>query len=357
MPAPVAANQVITATATDVVAGNTSEFSAPVSVAAAADLSVTNSAPAAVTEGQQYTETISVTNNGPSDATNVTLTDTRGPNARFVLTSFPGGTITSHDPSAGFETINLGTIAAGATVTGTFTMQARSAGVATNNATVTSDVADSVSGNNAQSDKHHDPGRRPDRHRRADDPRHRGPDLPRRGRQLHRRRPQRRAGQLHRRHPLGRRLAEQRHRRRRRLRLRRDRHPRLRPRPDRRHHRRRHRQHGGSTATDNGSAVVAEAPISSSATNFAAHHGVTFGGPIGTLVDSNSLKTTGSAFVGSINWGDGAVTAATFTYNFTTHKFAVNGSHKYAKTGKFNVKVKITDGPLSTTFTSIANVA
>src|SRR5690242_19766641 len=69
---------------------NTKNNSATVTttVTPAADVAVTMSAPTSVSVGQSLTYTINVTNNGPSDASGVVLTDTLPPlptDGTFVL--------------------------------------------------------------------------------------------------------------------------------------------------------------------------------------------------------------------------------------------------------------------------------
>ena len=116
-PAAALPGQYVTATATDPI-GNSSGFSAPVVAAApagpAADLSVSLSAPAAVSEGKPFTYTIVVSNIGPADATNVLLSDALPAglsNVSYAINNGPGtpvadgplsipmGTVTAHNPA------------------------------------------------------------------------------------------------------------------------------------------------------------------------------------------------------------------------------------------------------------------
>ena len=53
-----------------------------------ADLAVTKSAPATVTAGTNFNYTITVTNNGPSNATGVTVSDTLPSSVAFVSATF-----------------------------------------------------------------------------------------------------------------------------------------------------------------------------------------------------------------------------------------------------------------------------
>src|SRR5262245_61055686 len=80
-----------------------------------ADLAITmNDAPEPVETGGQVTWTIDVTNNGPSDALNVVVSDPLPPGLTLV------GTIGCAEDSAGMPTCTIGTINAGNTVNLTF---------------------------------------------------------------------------------------------------------------------------------------------------------------------------------------------------------------------------------------------
>jgi len=116
-----------------------------------ADLSVTKTdGVTSVTAGDGVTRTytITVTNNGPSDASGVTLSD-------MWPAGFNRGTITgatcSGSPSF---TCNLGTIATGgtATVSVSYTVPSSTTGDQTNKATVASDTSDTTPSNNSATD-------------------------------------------------------------------------------------------------------------------------------------------------------------------------------------------------------------
>jgi uncharacterized repeat protein (TIGR01451 family) len=117
-----------------------------VNTGATADLAVGNAGVTGGTEGSNITYTVTVTNNGPSNATGVVLTDTLGANLRFVSATASQGTFTQ---SGGVITFNLGGVAAAGTATLTVTAQALEDGNLTNTASVTSNLADSNSSNNS----------------------------------------------------------------------------------------------------------------------------------------------------------------------------------------------------------------
>src|SRR5206468_7856787 len=101
----------VSSTTADSNTGNNSS-TATTTVATSADVSVTKTdSPDPVTAGQNLTYTIIVTNNGPSDAQGVSLTDTIPANTTFVSFVKPAGwTFTN---VAGVITANDSTVAAG----------------------------------------------------------------------------------------------------------------------------------------------------------------------------------------------------------------------------------------------------
>src|SRR5262249_52947209 len=101
-----------------------------------ADLVLTNTGPAAATEGDNnLTYTIVVTSSGPDSAPGTVLTDTLGAKLKFVSATTSQGTFTQ---SGGTVTFNIGTLANGGTVTATITAQATEDGNLTNSASVAS---------------------------------------------------------------------------------------------------------------------------------------------------------------------------------------------------------------------------
>lgn len=103
-----------------------------------ADLSLSKSAPASVIAGNQLTYSITVVNNGPSDATNVIVTDTLPAGVTFISTSAvcSSGTVTTG--------CDIGSLANGASYAFTILVSVASstAGLITNTATVSSDQLD-----------------------------------------------------------------------------------------------------------------------------------------------------------------------------------------------------------------------
>lgn len=119
----------------------------PVPPVAAADLSVNKSgAPNPVIEGDNLTYTIGVTNNGPSGATGVTLTDPLPAGVTFVSAT-PGQGICSN--ASGTVTCNLGNIASAAQVAVTIVARPTGAASLSNTASVTGAEVDPVAANNS----------------------------------------------------------------------------------------------------------------------------------------------------------------------------------------------------------------
>ena len=127
----------------DPVAGNNAAPAPQVTIAKEADLRIEKTdSPASVVAGQDsITYTITVTNDGPSDATNVTVSDTIPASLSLVSATPSQGGPCVGDPAVSCP---LGTIASGsnATVTIVANVAASAAGIITNTATVSSDVTD-----------------------------------------------------------------------------------------------------------------------------------------------------------------------------------------------------------------------
>jgi uncharacterized repeat protein (TIGR01451 family) len=113
-------------------------FSGGATAAAPADLSITKTdSPDPVVVGNNVTYTIRVTNNGPNDATGVTLTDSLPSTSStdFVSVSTTAGTC---QHTGNTVTCDLGSITNGASQTVTVVMKAKKAGQITDTATVQS---------------------------------------------------------------------------------------------------------------------------------------------------------------------------------------------------------------------------
>jgi uncharacterized repeat protein (TIGR01451 family) len=107
-------------------------------VVTSASLAVVKSGPATATQGDQVTYTLTVTDNGPSDARDVVLTDALPAGLIFVSGTTSQGTIT---PSGGSVAYSLGTLADGATATATLVAQTVEPGQYTDTATVSSSTS------------------------------------------------------------------------------------------------------------------------------------------------------------------------------------------------------------------------
>ena len=114
---------------------------------AAADLEISKSdSPDPVPQGGNLVYTVTVTNDGPYDASNVVLTDNLPAEVTFVSGTF--GTSGTCSESSGIATCNLGTLTNGASVTATLTVSATVGGTISNQASVTSNTPDPDSSNN-----------------------------------------------------------------------------------------------------------------------------------------------------------------------------------------------------------------
>ena len=114
-------------------------------VGSSADLVVTNSGPNSAIEGNNLTFSMTVTNNGPTNASNVVLTDTLDPNLQFVSKTKSQGTV---NQSGSVVTFSLGSIAVGQTATATVTAEALDTGTLTDSASATSSLGDANPYNN-----------------------------------------------------------------------------------------------------------------------------------------------------------------------------------------------------------------
>jgi uncharacterized repeat protein (TIGR01451 family) len=116
-----------------------------------ADLAVAKTGPATGHVGQQMTYTITVTNNGPSDATGVKLTDTLPKNTGFGSVGSTQGSC-SPSPHHRVVTCDIGAMNSGATATVTLLIKPTRKGDFTDTASVSATSPnDPISGNNTSS--------------------------------------------------------------------------------------------------------------------------------------------------------------------------------------------------------------
>lgn len=116
---------------------------------------------------------------------------------------------------------------------------------------------------------------------------------------------------------------------------------------------------GGSTATLNSVAQIADAPITAKRTTLSGLEGRTLSGTVATFTDGDASALV-SDFTASINWGDGQTITGTIVSS-GGGKFYVTGSHAYAEQSAkagYAIKVSIQDsGGSSASASSIAKIA
>ena len=135
----------VTANETDLNTGNNSATQTT-TVALGPDLSITMTDSAdPVAAGENLTYTVAVTNNGPSTATDVTLTVTLPSGVTFVSATPDQGSCSG----AATVTCNLGTIISATSTAVTITVTPTTAGTITNSASVTANETDPNTGNNS----------------------------------------------------------------------------------------------------------------------------------------------------------------------------------------------------------------
>jgi uncharacterized repeat protein (TIGR01451 family) len=121
--------------------------SATTIVTPVSDLAIVKNGPVSVVAGTDLTYTINVSNNGPSTASNVTVTDTVPPNTTYVNATASQGSCSGTTT----VTCNLGTLAASASATVTLVVHVdvNFAGPVVNTATVASTTTDPNANNNS----------------------------------------------------------------------------------------------------------------------------------------------------------------------------------------------------------------
>jgi hypothetical protein len=97
----------------------------------------------------------------------------------------------------------------------------------------------------------------------------------------------------------------------------------------------------GSTATATGTARVADAPLTALGSSITASEGIALMATVATFTDGNPAAPA-SNFTAMIRWGDGSSSPGTVLAK-GGGKFAVQGTHTYAREGSYAVTVKVQD--------------
>jgi uncharacterized repeat protein (TIGR01451 family) len=118
---------------------------------------------------------------------------------------------------------------------------------------------------------------------------------------------------------------------------------------------------GQSGVTINSTANIAAASLRGVSVAFSATKNSAFSNKfVASFYDNNTYATTASAYTAIINWGDGTASSnGTITYNSTTKRFDVRGSHTYTKAspiGGFKPVITVTKKN-STQLTKITSTA
>ncbi len=130
-------------------ANNSATATVTVGTGTNADVAITKTAaPSPVAQGNLLTYTLIVTNNGPANATNVTVVDVLPAVLKFVSVVTNAGTCSQ---AANTVTCQLGTIANAATATMNIVVTPQSSTIVTNSAMVTADQTDPTPANNIAS--------------------------------------------------------------------------------------------------------------------------------------------------------------------------------------------------------------
>ena len=104
--------------------------------------------------------------------------------------------------------------------------------------------------------------------------------------------------------------------------------------------------------------AIADAALTAVPITFKATHGVTFNGIIGSFADADLGQTNALDYKITITWGDKTATSSgTATFNKSTKRWDVHGSHKYAAKGTFKLSILVQDGFPSGSTATIASTA
>lgn len=118
---------------------------------------------------------------------------------------------------------------------------------------------------------------------------------------------------------------------------------------------------GQTARTINSIANIADAPLSGVKVTFSATKNVQFTNKlVGSFSDGNVYDLTPGEYAVTIAWGDSTATSTgTVTYNTTTKRWDIKGTHKYAKaspTGGFVLTITVKDGTQQIKINSVAIV-
>jgi len=138
----------VSATTSDPNSANNSATQ-PFSTLPVADLAVTKTAPSVTSSGANLSYKITVTNNGPSPAATVVLTDTLPANTSFVSMNQTGGTTSFNCSGTTTVTCTAATMNAGSSATFNLTVLVNSGPTIANTATVSSATLDLTPANNS----------------------------------------------------------------------------------------------------------------------------------------------------------------------------------------------------------------
>jgi hypothetical protein len=114
---------------------------------------------------------------------------------------------------------------------------------------------------------------------------------------------------------------------------------------------------GGSSIGTTSTAIISEAPLSTTPAVITATEAGTFSGVVATFLDPDASSTAASFSV-NINWGDGHASVGTVTATSPNGAFTVTGTNTYAEEGGYTVVVTIVDAgdPSPTVINSAATV-